>query len=97
VQANVGTSSATTCLVGELQRGWVPAYRDEHNRSGSLVASARTPCHILLFDALLHRDALVDADPRLLVFGDLEFQSETTPIERRSRNRLMPWKTLENL
>lgn len=97
VQDNVGTSSAATCVIAEIQRGWIPAFRDAHNRSGAYIAKSRTPCHMFLYDVLFHPDTLADVDPELLVFGDLEFGYEAAGVEHRSRHRLMPWKTLEDL
>src|SRR5690606_19789556 len=97
IHDNVGTSSATTCLVGELRRGWYSAYPERGNHDLAYLTHARTPCEVLLFDVFFHRDMIADTNPKLAIFGDLEFESEPNDTKHRTRHRLMPWKKLETL
>lgn len=97
IQSDVGRSTATTCLTGEIYRGLAPGQQDERNRQGNLVVSARTPCEHFLLDVLMHEDVARDQNPELLVYGDFELGSDSVPIAKRQRNRIMPWKRLEHL
>jgi len=97
VTDEVGVASSATVMTGELYRALVRSTRDEHNRTGSYVQRARTPCEALLFDVLLHKDLLRRDPPTLSVFGDMEYGSEMAPTAARQRNRIMQWQKLASL
>lgn len=117
VQQNVGTSSAVTCLTGELFRDVAPegepapdpartpgpakapgpAGSQAPTHRAVHVARARTPCELLLFDLLLHRDLLTDTPPELHIFADLELGSDALPVHQRTRHRMMAWHDVEHV
>lgn len=97
IQSNVGRSSATTCLIGEINYAWMPRYLSQGVDGSTYSVFSRTPAETFIFDYLIHRDMVTPSEPKLQVYGDLELRSETAPASLRSRHRLMPWKELENL
>jgi len=52
----VGNRSRVTCLTGDVFRGGLSRYRDEHNSCGSVRLGVRVPCEVLIHDTLVHED-----------------------------------------
>ena len=95
IQSNVGRSSTTTCLIGEINYGWMPRYVEEDWEECTYNVRARTPTEVFVFDYLVHRDIEMASPPSLAIYGDLESRLGSFPRAVRERRRLMPWKKLE--
>ena len=50
----VGNRSRVTCLTGDVLRGALTRYRDEHNSHETMTACVRVPCEVLICDMLIH-------------------------------------------
>jgi hypothetical protein len=71
VEGSVGNTGSLTCFLGEIIRGAEPRYRQGEQRQLRLVALPRTPCQALIFDVLIHRDAIGRVALRAEAFSDL--------------------------
>jgi len=95
VEAPVGNTASHTCMIGEIVRSAGPRYRDEHDWLFVVRARARTPCKVLIFDLLLHRELFGRISARLELFSEL-FAGELDARYQES-DRLPSYERVEYL
>lgn len=68
----VGNTGVLTCVTGEFLRQVEPRYRTQAYHDMSQRLRVRTPCEVVCFDVLMHRDLFGSKpQPTLRVFSDL--------------------------
>lgn len=66
----LGASSAITCIVGHVFRNAMSRYAAVDDRYLKGQVRVRTPCKVLVQDMMMHRDLVLDAPPKGMVFSD---------------------------
>ncbi|MDZ4829573.1 MAG: hypothetical protein SGJ09_05160 [Phycisphaerae bacterium] len=65
----IGRTGEFSCMFGFVERGTVPRYADEQNRTGEPASAITLPIETLLFDLFVHRSLLEARRPELCVYG----------------------------
>jgi hypothetical protein len=66
----VGSTSAISCIIGDVVRSGGSCYRDQHNCEVAINASVHTPCRVLIHDVLVLRGMFGPIAPEVRVYDD---------------------------
>lgn len=83
----VGSTAATTCITGWMNRACVSRFRTQQDELGELMSTISTPSELLISDVYIHRDAGMRLPPQLALYSMLPGEPPY-PMAGRDRGML---------
>jgi hypothetical protein len=88
----VGQTGESTVVTGEIVRELAPRFKTQPDEDAMFGTGVRTPCQVLIYDHLVHRDLFPEARRELRVYSEL-----ISPVSRDERDLLQVSEQIQNL
>jgi hypothetical protein len=81
----LGNTSLFTCFTAERVRAAEPRFPDAAHKDAAVLARVRTPCAMLLFDWIVHRDLFGTIRPAASMYSDVFMRDPAEGLEESDR------------